>query len=70
MSELKREREFVLNRYEKETKDDVTEQLTIRMQEIDSELNAMGEDSAEPRARRILSGLGFTEKMQSRATKG
>jgi ATP-binding cassette subfamily F protein 1 len=69
MSELKREREFVLNRYEKETKDDVTEQLTIRMQEIDSELNAMGEDSAEPRARRILSGLGFTEKMQSRATK-
>ena len=41
-----------------------------RMQEIDEELLAMGADSAEPRARRILSGLGFTEKMQSRATKG
>merc|ERR1711887_523537 len=39
------------------------------MQEIDEELLAMGADSAEPRARRILSGLGFTEKMQSRATK-
>ena len=40
------------------------------MQEIDEELLAHGADSAEPRARRILSGLGFTEKMQSRATKG
>ena len=41
-----------------------------RMQEIDEELMAMGAESAEPRARRILSGLGFTDKMQTRATKG
>ena len=41
-----------------------------RMQEIDEELIAIGAESAEGRARRILSGLGFTRKMQERATKG
>lgn len=43
---------------------------TTRMQEIDEELIAIGAESAEGRARRILSGLGFTRKMQERATKG
>ncbi|KAF4527727.1 hypothetical protein B566_EDAN012990 [Ephemera danica] len=33
------------------------------------ELKAIGADSAEPRARRILAGLGFTRDMQNRATK-
>ena len=70
MSELKRERDFVFKRMEKDLTVEQTEELTTRMGEIDNELNAMGEDSAEPRARRILSGLGFTERMQSRATKG
>ncbi|KAG8238060.1 hypothetical protein J437_LFUL014370 [Ladona fulva] len=32
------------------------------------ELKAIGADSAEPRARRILAGLGFTRSMQDRAT--
>ena len=33
------------------------------------ELAAIGADAAEPRARRILAGLGFTEPMMERATK-
>ena len=57
MSELKRERDFVFERMEKDLTAEQTEELTTRMAEIDNELNAMGEDSAEPRARRILSGL-------------
>lgn len=41
------------------------EQLT----EVYAELKAIGADSAEPRARRILAGLGFNRNMQNRATK-
>lgn len=33
------------------------------------ELRAIGADSAEPRARRILAGLGFTKEMQVRPVK-
>lgn len=33
------------------------------------ELKILGSDSAEPRARRILAGLGFSKAMQDRATK-
>jgi len=33
------------------------------------ELTAIGADSAEPRARRILAGLGFSKVMMERATK-
>ncbi|CAB0044760.1 unnamed protein product [Trichogramma brassicae] len=40
-----------------------------RLQEVYEELKAMGADSAEPRARRILAGLGFSKEMQDRATK-
>jgi ATP-binding cassette subfamily F protein 1 len=41
-----------------------------RVNQIYVELNAMGADSAESRARRILAGLGFsTPEMQNRATK-
>ncbi|KAI1283101.1 ATP-binding cassette sub-family F member 1 [Halotydeus destructor] len=41
-----------------------------RINEIHNELNAMGVDSAESRARRILAGLGFTTaEMQDRPTK-
>lgn len=32
------------------------------------ELEIIGSDSAEPRARRILAGLGFSKAMQDRAT--
>lgn len=43
---------------------------TDRVNQIYSELNAMGADSAEARARRILAGLGFsTHEMQDRPTK-
>lgn len=36
---------------------------------IYEELRAIGADAAEPKARRILAGLGFTAEMQDRATK-
>lgn len=39
------------------------------LQEIYDELQAIGADKAEPKARRILAGLGFTREMQGRATK-
>ncbi|CAG9766826.1 unnamed protein product [Ceutorhynchus assimilis] len=44
-------------------------QVQERLNEVYVELKAIGADSAEPRARRILAGLGFTKKMQDRATK-
>lgn len=37
--------------------------------QVYDELKAIGADSAEPRARRILAGLGFNRAMQNRATK-
>ncbi|KZC11524.1 ATP-binding cassette sub-family F member 1 [Dufourea novaeangliae] len=40
-----------------------------RLQEVYEELKIIGADSAEPRARRILAGLGFNRAMQDRATK-
>lgn len=39
-----------------------------RLKEIYEELKAIGADSAEPRARRILAGLGFSRSMQNRPT--
>ncbi|KAJ6648623.1 ATP-binding cassette sub-family F member 1 [Pseudolycoriella hygida] len=39
-----------------------------RLNEVYAELKAIGADSAEPRARRILAGLGFSKAMQDRAT--
>ncbi|CAH2068382.1 unnamed protein product, partial [Iphiclides podalirius] len=40
-----------------------------RLNEVYAELKAIGADAAEPRARRILAGLGFNREMQDRATK-
>lgn len=37
--------------------------------QVYEELKAIGADSAEPRARRILAGLGFSRSMQDRPTK-
>nr|XP_018900155.1 PREDICTED: ATP-binding cassette sub-family F member 1 [Bemisia tabaci] len=39
-----------------------------RLNEVYEELKAIGADSAEPRARRILAGLGFSRAMQDRPT--
>ncbi|KAI2474148.1 ATP-binding cassette sub-family F member 1 [Diabrotica virgifera virgifera] len=44
-------------------------EIQERLNEVYSELKAIGADSAEPRARRILAGLGFDKEMQDRATK-
>eukprot|EP00731_Ephydatia_muelleri_P023868 Em0016g139a len=41
---------------------------TERLQQVYAELKAIGADAAEPKARRILAGLGFTAEMQGRAT--
>lgn len=43
-------------------------EIQDRLSEVYAELKAIGADSAEPRARRILAGLGFTKAMQNRAT--
>ncbi|KAK6624365.1 ATP-binding cassette sub- F member 1 [Polyplax serrata] len=47
----------------------ITEEVQDRLKTVYEELKAIGADSAEPRARRILAGLGFTKAMQDRATK-
>jgi len=49
---------------EQEKGKDVTEQLN----EVYDELRAIGADQAEPKARRLLAGLGFSREMQERAT--
>jgi len=38
------------------------------LNEVYDELRAIGADQAEPRARRLLAGLGFNKEMQDRAT--
>merc|ERR1712002_1221001 len=40
-----------------------------RLQDVYEELKAIDADRAEAKARRILSGLGFTREMQDRPTK-
>lgn len=47
----------------------VSEAASKRLKEVYVELEAIGADKAESRARRILSGLGFTTEMQSRPCK-
>merc|ERR1711992_336093 len=49
---------------EQEKGKDVTEELN----EVYDELRAIGADQAEPKARRLLAGLGFSREMQERAT--
>ena len=42
--------------------------VTERLNEVYDELRAIGADQAEPKARRLLAGLGFSREMQERAT--
>ncbi|CAG5122357.1 unnamed protein product [Candidula unifasciata] len=44
-------------------------EITDRLKDVYEELRAINADAAEPKARRILAGLGFTKEMMSRATK-
>lgn len=39
-------------------------QVQDKLNDVYTELKAIGADSAEPRARRILAGLGFSKQMQ------
>jgi ATP-binding cassette, subfamily F, member 1 len=48
---------------------DESEEKINRLQQVVDELTAMGADSAEAKARRILYGLGFTMEMQTKPTK-
>ncbi|KAE9550755.1 hypothetical protein FO519_006029 [Halicephalobus sp. NKZ332] len=41
--------------------------VTTRLQEVGDELKNIGADAAEPKARRILAGLGFNFQMQEKA---
>lgn len=43
--------------------------INDRLKEVYDELRAIGADAAEPKARRILAGLGFTLEMMERPTK-
>ncbi|KAH9645883.1 hypothetical protein HF086_010082 [Spodoptera exigua] len=51
------------------TASDMSAVDTLLEADVYAELKAIGADSAEPRARRILAGLGFSREMQDRATK-
>jgi len=42
--------------------------VTTRLNEVYEELRAIGADQAEPKARRLLAGLGFSKEMQNRPT--
>lgn len=44
-------------------------EMIERLQVVLNELNQMGADSSEAKARRILYGLGFTMEMQTKPTK-
>ena len=46
-----------------------SEAKDARLGEVHEQLSQIGAASAEPRARRILFGLGFDKEMQGRATK-
>ncbi|KAF7489921.1 ATP-binding cassette sub-family F member 1 [Sarcoptes scabiei] len=64
-----KKREALLEELEKLTKENDLKK-TDRINEIYEELQAIGSDSAEARARRILAGLGFlTAEQQNRPTK-
>ena len=52
----------------KQAKGKVTEEDTERLSAVYEELRAIGADQAEPKARRLLAGLGFTKEMQDRST--
>ncbi|XP_015108701.1 ATP-binding cassette sub-family F member 1 [Diachasma alloeum] len=54
---------------EEESEKSSNDEIQAQLQEVYEELKAIGADSAEPRARRILAGLGFSRSMQNRATK-
>lgn len=47
---------------------DSTDETLEQLKAVYDELRAIGADAAEPKARRILAGLGFTREMQERAT--
>lgn len=51
------------------TNDKESETANKRLKEVYAEMEAIGADKAESRARRILSGLGFTTEMQARPCK-
>jgi ATP-binding cassette subfamily F protein 1 len=43
-------------------------ETTEKLQDVYEELRAIGADQAEPKAARLLAGLGFSKEMQQRAT--
>jgi len=66
--ELLAEEQHLLKSVES-TDDKESDAASKRLKEVYTELEAIGADKAEARARRILSGLGFTTEMQARPCK-
>lgn len=53
---------------ELEAKQEKGKDVNTKLNNVYDELRAIGADQAEPKARRLLAGLGFTREMQERAT--
>jgi len=53
---------------ELETQQEKGKDVATELGEVYDELRAIGADQAEPKARRLLAGLGFDKEMQNRAT--
>lgn len=53
---------------ELEEQQDKGKDVTERLSDVYEELRAIGADQAEPKARRLLAGLGFDKEMQNRST--
>jgi ATP-binding cassette subfamily F protein 1 len=66
---LMNEEERLLKALDECGDDDDPEELINQLREVASDLEQHGAANAESKARKILSGLGFTEEMQSRETR-
>jgi len=51
-----------------EEEQDKGKDVAAKLSDVYEELRAIGADQAEPKARRLLAGLGFNKEMQDRAT--
>jgi len=51
-----------------EKEQDKGKDVAAKLSDVYEELRAIGADQAEPKARRLLAGLGFNKEMQDRAT--
>lgn len=60
--------ELLKEQAELEAQQENGKDVTEKLNDVYDELRAIGADQAEPKARRLLAGLGFDKEMQERAT--